>query len=766
MKEEHSCCGHHHEETSPSAPALARDPICGMEVDPATALSATRAGETSYFCCEGCRRKFMQQQIGVAHDVDPAVENAIYTCPMHPEIQQDHPGDCPKCGMPLEPMTVSLDTSAEDHEIADLQRRFWWAAGLSAPVLFLAMGEMLPPIHAMGGWSPIIQFWLSIPVIFWSGKPLLRRAWRSVVTWELNMFTLIGLGVLTAFGYSVLALLYSDTFLSAFRVNGMVPYYFESAAVVTTLALLGQVLEARARRQTGQALRKLMGLVPQIAHVVHHLSDHDTLIDYVHVGDILRVRPGEKVPVDGIITEGGSTLDESMLTGEPQPVSKQKGETVIGGTINQGGSFLMRATKVGHDTVLSRIVEMVSHAQRSRAPIQRLADHVSAWFVPAVITVAALTLIGWSQFGAEPRFVHALVNAIAVLVVACPCALGLATPMSIMVGSGRGANAGILVKDAAALERLCTVDTLVFDKTGTLTEGRPEVRKIVAIAPFNESSILESVAALEQSSEHPLARAVERAAEARHLKPGAVTDFKAYPGLGITGQVDGHSVAAGNRALLEREAIGGLDALDGQATILIAIDGQAAGSMLIADAVKSNAAAAVKKLRQLGLRLVVASGDQPAATAAVAAQLGIQEVHGGLAPEAKAGLIEELRQQSHRVAMAGDGINDAPALATADVGLAMSTGTDVAMETAGITLLRGDLHGLVKAFHLSRAIMANIRQNLFFAFIYNIVGIAIAAGVLYPFTGTLLNPMIAGAAMSFSSVSVIANALRLRWCRL
>ncbi|MGC3990991.1 MAG: copper-translocating P-type ATPase [Chthoniobacteraceae bacterium] len=580
------------------------------------------------------------------------------------------------------------------------------------------------------------------------------------------MFTLIGLGVLTAFGYSTLALLYSDTFLSAFRVHGMVPYYFESAAVVTTLALLGQVLEARARRKTGQALRKLIGLVPQIAHVVHHRSDHDTLIDYVHVDDILRVRPGEKVPVDGVITEGTSTLDESMLTGEPLPVSKQKGDTVIGGTINQGGSFLMRATKVGHETVLSRIVEMVSHAQRSRAPIQRLADQVSAWFVPVVITVSALTLIGWAQFGAEPRFVHALVNAIAVLVVACPCALGLATPMSIMVGAGRGANAGILVKDAAALERLCAVDTLVFDKTGTLTEGRPEVRKISALAPFNESSILGSAAALEQNSEHPLARAVERAAEARQLALGTTSDFKVQPGLGITGTVDGHSVVAGNRALLEQQKIRGLEALDSSATILIAIDGQAAGSIQVADAVKSNAAAAVKKLQQLGLRLVVASGDQETPTFAVASQLGIKEAHGGLTPEAKAGLIEELRAQSRKVAMAGDGINDAPALATADVGLAMSTGTDVAMETAGITVLRGDLHGLVKAIHLSRAIMANIRQNLFFAFIYNIAGIAIAAGLLYPFTGLLLNPMLAGAAMSFSSVSVIANALRLRWCRL
>jgi Cu+-exporting ATPase len=737
-----------------------------MEVDPASALSATRAGETFYFCCEGCRKKFRQQPIGAAHKVEAAANAAVYTCPMHPEIEQDHPGDCPKCGMPLEPKTISLDTTAEDQELRDLQMRFWWAVGLSAPVLLLAMGEMLPFVRSLGNWSPGLQFWLTLPVVFGAGKPLLRRAWRSVVTWELNMFTLIGLGVLTAFGYSTLALLYSDTFLSAFRVHGMVPYYFESAAVVTTLALLGQLLEARARRQTGQAIRKLVGLVPQIAHVVHHKSDHDTLIDYVHTGDILRVRPGEKVPVDGIITEGQSTLDEAMLTGEPQAVAKQKGDTVIGGTINQSGSFLMRATKVGHDTVLARIVEMVSHAQRSRAPIQRLADHVSAWFVPGVITVATVTLIAWSQFGAEPRFVHALVNAIAVLVVACPCALGLATPMSIMVGAGRGAGDGVLIKDAAALERLCEVDTLVIDKTGTLTEGHPEVQQIKALAPFNESSVLALAAALEQQSEHPLARAIERAAEARQLSLETASDFAAHAGLGVSALVAGQRILVGNRALLERENVTGLDQLDHAASILIAIAGKAAGTIEVADAIKPNAAAAVKKLHALGLRLIVASGDQPAATRAVAAQLGLEEAHGGLTPEGKAQLIETLRQAGCKIAMAGDGINDAPALASADVGLAMSTGTDIAMETAGITLLRGDLRGLVKAIRLSRATMANIRQNLFFAFIYNIIGVTIASGALYPFTGLLLNPMIAGAAMSFSSVSVIANALRLRWTRL
>jgi len=768
--ESHSCCHHDHDDGHSHAKTAqtVKDPICGMEVDPADSLSAVRAGETFYFCCEGCRKKFLQQHIGVAHQTEATPDDVanVYTCPMHPEIEQDHPGDCPKCGMPLEPKHVTLDTSVEDQEIADLQRKFWMSLAFGVPVVLLAMGEMLPFIHAMGNWSPVLQFWLSIPVIFMAGKPILRRAWNSVRTWELNMFTLIGLGVLTAFGYSTLALLYSDTFLSGFRLHGMVPYYFESAVVITSLALLGQVLESRARRRTGHAIRSLIGIVPQIAHVVHHKSDHDTLIDYVHVDDILRVRPGEKVPVDGVITEGASSLDESMLTGEPIPVAKQKGDTVIGGTINQSGSFLMRATKVGHETVLSRIVEMVANAQRSRAPIQRLADKVSAWFVPGVITIAAITLIGWSRFGAEPRLIHALVNSIAVLVVACPCALGLATPMSIMVGAGRGAKDGVLIRDAAALERLCEVDTLVVDKTGTLTEGRPEVQKITALAPYNESAILAFAAALEKHSEHPLARAIERAAESRQLSLEEASDFAATSGFGICGHVNGQRLVVGNRALFKQEGISGMEALDAEATILVAVDGKAAGSITVADTIKPNAAPAVEKLRKLGLKIIVASGDSPAVTHDIAAHLGIEEAHGALTPADKAELITRLRREGRKVAMAGDGINDAPALAHADVGLAMSTGTDIAMETASITLLRGDLRGLVKAVRLSRATMANIRQNLFFAFIYNIAGVAIAAGVLFPFTGLLLNPMIAGAAMSLSSVSVIANALRLQWSRL
>ncbi len=681
---------------------------------------------------------------------------------MHPEIEQDHPGDCPICGMALEPKMVSLDAPEDDSELRDMTRRFWIAAVLALPVLALAMSAMLPAVHAMGAWSKWIQLGLATPVVLWAGWPFFKRAWRSILTRQLNMFTLIALGTGSAYGFSVVAVFFPQLFPAALRQMGEPPIYFESAAIITVLVLLGQVLELRARNKTGQAIRELLGLAPKTATFLCHGNEKQIPIEEVEMDDVLRVRPGEKIPVDGVLTDGSGLIDEAMITGEPVPVPKKIGGFLIAGTINQSGSFLMRATRVGRDTMLAHIVEMVAQAQRSRAPIQRLADLVASYFVPAVVAVAVVTFLAWSFVD----LTHAFVNAIAVLVIACPCALGLATPMSIMVGVGRGAQAGVLVKDGAALETLEKIDTLVVDKTGTLTEGKPSVTKIIALAPFDERALLEAAASVEHQSEHPLASAVLNAARERNIELHAVKNFGSIAGSGILGEMDSREVIVGTRRFLEERGAGNLDALNDKAaegTILcVAIDKHAAGLLAVSDPIKATTQQAVDELHALGLMLIIVSGDNETAATAVAKQLRIDQVIAGVLPQEKGEVIEKLRRENKRVAMAGDGINDAPALAAADVGIAMATGTDVAIESAGITLLHGDLRGIVRAIKLSRAVMRNIRQNLFFAFVYNILGVPVAAGVLYPFFGLLLSPMIAGAAMSLSSVSVISNALRLR----
>ena len=681
---------------------------------------------------------------------------------MDPEIEQDHPGDCPICGMALEPKMISLDAPEDNTELHDMTRRFWIAAALALPVLVLAMGAMLPAVHAMGAWSKWIQFALATPVVLWAGWPFFKRAWRSVLTRQFNMFTLIALGTGSAYGFSVAAVFFPQLFPSALRQMGGPPLYFESAAIITVLVLLGQVLELRARNKTGQAIRELLGLTPKIATFLCHGNEKQIPIEEVETDDVLRVRPGEKIPVDGVLTDGSGLIDEAMLTGEPVPVSKKNGDCVIAGTINQSGSFLMRATHVGRDTMLAHIVEMVAQAQRSRAPIQRLADVVASYFVPAVVAVAVVTFLAWSFVD----LAHAFVNAIAVLVIACPCALGLATPMSIMVGVGRGAHAGVLVKDGAALETLEKIDTLVVDKTGTLTEGKPSVTKIIALAPFDEAALLQAAASVEHQSEHPLASAVLQAARERNIEPREVKNFDSIAGSGIVGEMDGREVIAGTRRFLEERGVKSLDALNagaaGGTVLFVAIDKQAAGMLAISDPIKASTPQAIDELHALGLKIIIVSGDNEAAASAVAKTLRIDQVIAGMLPKEKGEVVQRLRRENKRVAMAGDGINDAPALAAADVGIAMGTGTDVAIESAGITLLKGDLRGIVRAIKLSRAVMRNIRQNLFFAFVYNVLGVPVAAGVLYPFFGLLLSPMIAGAAMSLSSVSVISNALRLR----
>ena len=697
----------------------------------------------------------------------------IYTCPMHPEVEQYHPGNCPICGMALELKTPSGVDEEDNAELRDMTRRFWIGAVLALPVFVLGMAHVFPnaPTWVASDWSRWLQFLLSTPVVLWCGWPFFVRGWQSIRNGLLNMFTLIAMGVGVAYLYSAAVMLAPGIFPPSFQEHGKIGVYFEAAAIITVLVLLGQVLELRARSRTGSAIRALLGLAPTTARVVHGNEERDVALDQVHPGDTLRVRPGEKIPVDGKIIEGKTSVDEAMITGEAMPVEKTVGDRVTGGTINQTGSFLMTAEKVGADTVLSRIVEMVAQAQRSRAPIQGLADRVASWFVPAVIAAAVITFIIWAMLGPEPRFAHAIVNAVAVLIIACPCALGLATPMSIMVGVGRGAYAGVLIKQAEAMERLEKVDTLVVDKTGTLTEGKPRLTSIVASNSLDENQLLAAAAAVEQQSEHPLASAIVRGAQDRHVTLPRMRHFQSSTGGGVSADIDGKFVLVGKPQFLKAQKIEDLEKLEakaadlqaeGQTVIFVGINGKAAGILAVSDPIKESTPEAIKHLHELGIKVIMLTGDNERTAKAVASKLGIDEVEAGVEPQRKNERVRELREQGRIVAMAGDGINDAPALAAANVGIAMGTGTDVAMESAGITLVKGDLRGIEKAIRLSRAMMRNIRQNLFFAFIYNALGIPIAAGALYPLFGWLLSPMIAGAAMSLSSVSVIANALRLR----
>jgi Cu+-exporting ATPase len=697
-----------------------------------------------------------------------------YTCPMHPEIVRPEPGACPVCGMALEPRTLTLGEEANP-ELADMARRFWISLALTAPVFLLAMSDMIPgqPVqHALPGrlltW---IQLLFATPVVVWGGRPFFERGWQSIVRRRLNMFTLIAIGTGTAYAYSVVAAFFPSLFPDSFRMHGQVAVYFEAAAVITTLVLLGQVLELRARSRTSSAIKALLGLAPKTARVVlDGGTEKDLPLEHVQQGDRLRVRPGEKVPVDGIVLEGSSSVDESMVTGEPIPAAKAAGDRVTGGTVNGTGSFIMRAERVGSDTLLAHIVRMVSEAQRSRAPIQRLADVVSGYFVPAVVAIAVITFAVWALLGPEPRLAHALVNAVAVLIIACPCALGLATPMSIMVGTGRGAQAGVLIKNAEALEVLEKVDTLVIDKTGTLTEGKPRVIAVKNSAGWAQDELLRLAASLERASEHPLAAAVVRSAEDKGLALSEVRDFRSFTGQGIEGYVEGRAVMVGSPSLLENSGIH-LDDTGGQAdddrhagrtVVFVAVDRKPAGALVLADPIKASTPEAIRLLHEERIRIVMLTGDNRRTAQAVARELGIDDVKGEVLPAQKGEIVRQLQAEGRVVAMAGDGINDAPALAQADVGIAMGTGTDVAMESAGITLVKGDLRGIARARRLSRSTMRNIRQNLFFAMVYNSVGVPIAAGVLYPFFGLLLSPMIAAAAMTFSSVSVITNALRLR----
>jgi P-type Cu+ transporter len=757
-----------------------RDPVCGMMVDPATARHRSELDNRSYvFCSAGCREKFAadpQKYLTNSGDVPPpAAEGGTrWTCPMHPEIIRDAPGSCPICGMALEPM---MPTGAEvSPELADMTRRFWIGVALSLPLLAIVMGEHVSAHLLDGILSPRLLVWVQLVLgsaaVLWCGWPFLARGWESIVRRRLNMFTLIALGTGVAYGYSVVAALLPDIFPASFRSpDGRVALYFEAASVIVTLVLLGQVLELRARSQTSSAIRALLDMAPKRARILRDDGREEEIpLDQVALGDRLRVRPGEKVPVDGSVVEGHSAVDESMITGESLPVEKSPGDKVTGATVNGTGGFVMRAERVGRDTVLAQIVAMVAEAQRSRAPIQRLVDTISAWFVPAVILVAAVSFVAWSLFGPPPAMGFAMVNAVAVLIIACPCALGLATPMSIMVGTGRGARAGVLIKNAEALELMEKVDTLVVDKTGTLTVGKPQLAEIVPLAGGDADALLRLVASVERGSEHPLAAAIVKAAEERGLALAPAADFQSQTGKGVIGTIEDKRVAVGNRALLESlgiapgELIERADALrqDGQGVMLIAVDGRAAGLVAVADPIKESAIGALKVLREDGIRVVMLTGDSRATALAVGRKLRLDDIVAEVLPDQKAAAVKKLQAQGRFVAMAGDGVNDAPALAQAQIGIAMGTGTDVAMESAAVTLLKGDLQGIVRARHLSRATMRNIRQNLFFAFIFNALAVPIAAGILYPWLGLLLNPMIASAAMAMSSVSVISNALRLR----
>jgi Cu+-exporting ATPase len=796
------------------APAGVVDPVCGMTIDPADAVGqAEHRGHTYYFCHESCLEQFRANPeafLGEGRPQPAEIPGAVYTCPMDPDVRQDGPGACPKCGMALEPdlstvpvmrveytcpmhpeivraepgacpicgmalepRTVTLEDEPNP-ELSDMTRRFWIAAALGAPVFVLTMGDMLLGMGLGGRVDLRVTNWLGLalatPVVGWAGRPFFERGWASIVNRSPNMFTLIALGVGAAYLYSAAATVAPDAFPAGFRMGGVVETYFDTAVVITVLVLLGQVLELRARGRTTAAIKALLGLAPKTARRVRDGIEEDVPLPHVVAGDLLRVRPGEKVPVDGVVVDGRSSVDESMVTGEPIPVEKEAGARVTGGTVNGTGTMLLRAERVGSETLLAQIVRMVSEAQRSRAPIHALADRISAWFVPAVVVVSILAFVAWSAFGPEPRLALALVSAVAVLIIACPCALGLATPMAIMVGTGRGAQAGVLVRHAEALERLERVDTIVVDKTGTLTEGKPALSGVVAAAGFDEAGVLRLAAGLERGSEHPLAAAIVGGARQRGVEVPEVADFESHTGTGVSGRVDGRGVALGNAALMQARGIDVSPLVqpaearrrDGATVMFVAVDGRAAGLLAVADPVKPSTAEAIDMLHREGLRVVMLTGDNRTTAEAVARRLGIDDIRADVLPAQKQEVVRQLQAAGHIVAMAGDGINDAPALAEASVGIAMGTGTDVAMESAGITLVKGDLRGIARARRLSRATMRNVRQNLFLAFVYNAVGVPVAAGVLYPVLGLLISPVWASAAMTLSSVSVIGNALRLR----
>ncbi|MEA2730792.1 MAG: P-type Cu+ transporter [Acetobacteraceae bacterium] len=774
--------GHHHAIETQDAAAATTDPVCGMQVNPAISKHRFQhAGTTFHFCSAGCRTKFEADPAKYlapkAPRSAPANTDAVYTCPMHPEIRQHGPGSCPICGMALEPLEVTAE-AAPNHELQDMTRRFWIGLILALPVFVLEMGGHIPALGLHDLVPPRISIWiqfvLSTPVVLWAGWPFFQRGWASVVSRHLNMFTLIALGTGTAYLYSLVATFAPGSFPAGFRgMDGMVAVYYEAAAVITVLVLFGQVLELRAREQTGNAIRALLNLAPKTARRLRDDGEEEEIpIDQVVVGDRLRVRPGDGIPVDGEVLDGSSTVDESMVTGESMPVAKTKGDRLIGATVNGTGSLIMRAEKVGSETMLARIVAMVAEAQRSRAPIQRLADTVAGWFVPAVLTVAIVAFAAWAIWGPAPSLSYALVAAVSVVIIACPCALGLATPMSIGVGVGKGASAGVLIKSAEALERLEKVDTLVVDKTGTLTEGKPRVTDVITMAGISRTDLLALAASLERSSEHPLAAAIVLSAQGSNL--AATTDFASITGKGVIGKVGGRSVALGNASLMAElgVALGDLEEraetlrADGATALFVAVDGHAAGVIAIADPIKPTTRAAIDALKASGLHIVMLSGDNRTTAQAVARTLGIDDVHAGVLPDDKFRIVRRLKSDGKVVAMAGDGVNDAPALAEADVGIAMGTGTEVAIQSAGITLVKGDLAAIARARSLSRITMRNIRQNLFFAFAYNVVGIPIAAGILYPAFDILLSPEVAALAMSLSSVSVIANALRLRATRM
>ncbi|MBP2292710.1 heavy metal translocating P-type ATPase [Azospirillum rugosum] len=787
MNDLHHRHEHPHHHAGPDDRAKVKDPVCGMMVDPErTAHHAEHNGHTFHFCSARCHDTFVAApERYLKPEARPAApeqagraspqKGVIYTCPMHPEIRQEGPGNCPICGMALEPVGASVE-EGPNPELVDMTRRFWIGLALSVPLLVLEMGSHIPALGLHDLVPPRISVWiqflLATPVVLWAGWPLLERGWRSVVNRSLNMFSLIALGVGVAYVFSLVATVLPGLFPPSFRgMGGVVAVYYEAAAVITVLVLLGQVLELRAREQTGGAIRALLNLAPKTARRVRENGeDEEVPLDQVHVGDRLRVRPGDGVPVDGEVLEGRSAVDESMVTGESMPVGKEPGAKVIGGTVNQTGALVMRADKVGSDTMLSRIVTMVAEAQRSRAPIQRMADVVSGYFVPTVILVAILAFIGWMMWGPEPAFAYALIAAVSVLIIACPCALGLATPMSIMVGVGKGATAGVLIKDAASLERFEKVDTLVVDKTGTLTEGKPRVTAVVPVPDVDEATLLSLAASLERSSEHPLAAAIVAAAKERGLPMHEVAGFGSVTGKGVHGSVGSHLVFLGNAAMMRDQgiALGDLEARaddlrrEGATALFAAIDGRPGGVIAVADPIKASTPQALETLRADGVRIVMLTGDNRTTAEAVARRLGIDEVEAEVLPDQKHRVVRKLKSEGRVVAMAGDGVNDAPALAEADVGVAMGTGTEVAIQSAGVTLVKGDLAGIARARVLSRATMGNIRQNLFLAFVYNALGVPVAAGVFYPLFGWTLNPIIAAAAMALSSVSVIGNALRLR----
>ncbi len=756
---------------------MAKDPICGMDVDINNAIQAEVGGKTYYFCSQKCKDKFLAGNPPKTsnENVSRTHPGSIkYTCPMHPEIEQDMPGDCPKCGMHLEPKDA-IASEEDNKEARILSRKFWLGLIFSVPIFFLALGEMIPVLKLetlipseLSRW---LQFIFATPVVLWAGNIFFVKAWKSVLNKSLNMFTLIAMGVGAAYGFSAIAILFPNIFPKSLKMHGEIGLYFEAAAIITVLVLMGQLLEAKARNRTGLAIKALLGLAAKVAHLVREGKEEDVAIEHIQKGDLLRVRPGEKIPLDGVITEGKSTVDESMISGEPVPVAKKAGDQVIGATVNQTGTFVMRTEKIGSETLLAQIVKMVADAQRSRAPIQKLADRVSGYFVPAVLVVAAVSFIIWYIFGPPPALAYALVSAISVLIIACPCALGLATPMSIMVGVGRGAQSGILIKNAEAIEKCEKVTHILTDKTGTLTAGKPQVTAALPANGWDEQGLLSVAASLEQSSEHPLARSVVDYAQEKGCELASVDGFQSVTGKGVKGKVKGKEVFLGKQEFIEEQGISlpeelktKSDQLQGKAetVIWVAVDRQTAGILGISDPIKKTTSDAIRALHKMGLKVIMLTGDNQKTANAIAQELGITEVYAGLEPKDKLEIVKKLKSEGAKVLVAGDGINDAPALAAAEVGIAMGTGTDVAIESAGITLVKGDLNGIVKAIRLSRNVMKNIRQNLFFAFIYNSIGVPIAAGLLYPFWGILLSPMIAGAAMSFSSVSVIGNSLRLR----